>query len=75
MGSCRGGETGADSGTGKDDGKGEFPEEGERFLGIKREAENTGTCGESLTWELTDGVLTISGTGEMTSYSYAFPAP
>ncbi len=44
-------------------------------MGIKREAENTGTCGESLTWELTDGVLTISGTGEMTSYSYAFPAP
>lgn len=70
-----GGETGADSGTVKDDGKGEFPEEGERFLGIKREAENTGTCGENLTWELTDGVLAISGTGEMTSYSYAFPAP
>ena len=28
----------------------------------------SGTCGESLTWTLEDGVLTISGTGEMTNY-------
>ena len=26
----------------------------------------SGTCGDNLTWDLTDGVLTISGTGEMT---------
>ena len=29
----------------------------------------SGTCGDNLTWELTDGVLTISGTGAMTNYS------
>ena len=28
----------------------------------------SGTCGENLTWDLTDGVLTISGTGPMTDY-------
>ena len=30
----------------------------------------SGTCGDNLTWDLTDGVLTISGTGEMEDYSY-----
>lgn len=30
---------------------------------------NTGTCGENLTWTIEDGVLTISGTGEMNSYA------
>ena len=30
----------------------------------------SGVCGESLTWELTDGVLTISGTGAMYDYAY-----
>ena len=34
----------------------------------------SGTCGDNLTWDLTDGVLTISGTGPMTSY-YATSAP
>lgn len=29
----------------------------------------SGTCGENCTWELTDGVLTISGTGAMTDYN------
>ena len=29
----------------------------------------TGTCGDNLTWTLRDGVLTISGTGEMTDQS------
>ena len=33
------------------------------------EAATSGTCGENLTWELVDGVLTISGTGEMDWYS------
>ncbi len=28
----------------------------------------SGTCGENLTWDLTDGVLTISGTGAMDNY-------
>lgn len=30
-------------------------------------AEDSGTCGENVTWTLKDGVLTISGSGEMTS--------
>ena len=29
----------------------------------------SGTCGENVTWDLTDGVLTISGTGEMVNFS------
>ena len=28
----------------------------------------TGTCGENVTWSLQDGVLTISGTGDMTDW-------
>ena len=35
----------------------------------------SGTCGENLTWDLTDGVLTISGTGTMNDYSYNSYAP
>ncbi|MCR5811164.1 MAG: leucine-rich repeat domain-containing protein, partial [Lachnospiraceae bacterium] len=35
----------------------------------------SGTCGTNLTWTLEDGVLTISGTGNMTNYSSASPAP
>ncbi len=31
-----------------------------------------GTCGDHLTWSLRDGVLTISGTGEMYDYEYHF---
>ena len=30
----------------------------------------SGTCGENLTWDLTNGVLTISGTGNMTNYKW-----
>ena len=30
----------------------------------------SGTCGPNLTWDLTDGILTISGTGDMTDFSY-----
>lgn len=34
-------------------------------------AENSGTCGENLTWTLdSSGTLTISGTGEMYNYEY-----
>ncbi|MBQ3936334.1 MAG: hypothetical protein II722_04680, partial [Ruminococcus sp.] len=29
----------------------------------------SGKCGENVSWKLKDGVLTISGTGEMTDYS------
>ena len=29
----------------------------------------SGTCGDNLTWDLTNGTLTISGTGAMTNYS------
>ena len=29
----------------------------------------SGTCGENLAWDLTNGVLTISGTGAMTDYT------
>ncbi|MBQ2541095.1 MAG: leucine-rich repeat domain-containing protein, partial [Paludibacteraceae bacterium] len=35
----------------------------------------SGTCGENLTWDLTGGVLTISGTGTMTDYTYSDHAP
>ena len=35
----------------------------------------SGTCGANLTWDLTDGVLTISGTGPMTDYTYDTYAP
>ncbi|MCC8128930.1 MAG: leucine-rich repeat protein, partial [Clostridiales bacterium] len=36
----------------------------------------SGTCGDELTWMLDeDGVLTISGTGEMTDYASASEAP
>ena len=31
-------------------------------------AQSSGTCGDNLTWNLTDGVLTISGTGNMYDY-------
>ncbi len=32
-------------------------------------AAESGTCGENVTWTLEDGVLTISGTGNMVNYS------
>ena len=36
----------------------------------------SGTCGEELTWELTeDGTLTISGIGAMTDYTNSEKAP
>jgi hypothetical protein len=34
-----------------------------------------GTCGDNLTWRLSNGTLTISGTGDMTDYSYNYPWP
>lgn len=39
---------------------------------VKAETIASGTCGENLTWTLTDsGTLTISGTGEMYDYDYS----
>ena len=35
----------------------------------------SGTCGKNLTWDFTDGVLTISGTGKMNDYEYIGDAP
>ena len=35
----------------------------------------SGKCGDNLTWILTDGVLTISGSGVMTDWSYSSRAP
>ena len=34
-----------------------------------------GTCGTNLTWDFTNGVLTISGTGAMTNYSSSSYSP
>ena len=38
-------------------------------------ADSSGVCGENLTWNLTDGVLTISGAGAMTDWSDTAPSP
>lgn len=38
-------------------------------------ADENSKCGESLTWKLTAGILTIKGTGDMYDYSSADPAP
>jgi hypothetical protein len=32
----------------------------------------SGSCGENLTWNLTNGVLTISGSGTMSNYEYMY---
>ena len=40
------------------------------LMGLSANAEKSGTCGPNLKWHLTDdGVLTISGKGEMNDYS------
>lgn len=35
----------------------------------------SGTCGDNLTWDITDGALTISGTGDMWNYALVHFAP
>ena len=41
------------------------------LMGLSANAEESGTCGPDLRWHLTDdGVLTITGKGEMYDYSY-----
>ena len=44
------------------------------FMGLSAKAESSGTCGPNLKWHLTDdGVLTITGKGEMYGYSNRGP--
>ena len=35
----------------------------------------SGTCGDNLTWDLTDGVLTISGSGDMAHWEWEGDVP
>ena len=43
------------------------------LMGLSANAEKSGTCGANLKWHLTDdGVLTISGKGEMYDHSYFY---
>ncbi len=35
----------------------------------------SGTCGDNLTWDLTDGILTFSGSGDMTNWSSSSKVP
>ena len=43
------------------------------LMGLSAKAESSGTCGPNLKWHLTDdGVLTISGKGEMYDYSVPY---
>ncbi|MBQ7301205.1 MAG: hypothetical protein IJW77_15370, partial [Clostridia bacterium] len=41
---------------------------GETYEAVGEPVPSSGTCGENLTWTLVDGVLTISGTGDMYDY-------
>ena len=42
-------------------------------MGLSANAEESGTCGANLKWHLTDdGVLTITGKGEMYDYSSSY---
>ena len=46
------------------------------ILPAQAAAIESGTCGNNLTWTLTDdGTLTISGTGEMNDYAYDVSSP
>ena len=45
-------------------------------MGLSANAEDSGTCGPNLKWHLTDdGVLTISGKGEMDDYAFISSTP
>ena len=41
------------------------------LLSVSAGFAQSGTCGANLTWNLSGGTLTISGTGAMTNYAYA----
>ena len=45
------------------------------YAGGSEEAPTSGECGDSATWSLENGVLTISGTGSMTNYIEASEVP
>ena len=46
------------------------------LISLSANAEKSGTCGPNLKWEFAnDGVLTITGEGEMTDYSYSNQSP
>ena len=46
------------------------------LMGLSAKAESSGTCGANLKWHLTnDGVLTITGKGEMYDYSFNYSTP
>ena len=46
------------------------------LMGLSANAKRAGTCGPDLRWYLTDnGVLTISGKGEMNDYSFDNRSP
>ena len=45
-------------------------------MGLSAKAESSGTCGPNLKWLLNDdGVLTITGKGEMYDYSFNYSTP
>ena len=45
------------------------------LMGLSANAEKSGTCGPNLNWQLTDdGVLTITGTGQMKDYNDSYSA-
>ena len=45
------------------------------LLSVNLLAQTSGTCGANLTWTLSNGTLTISGTGDMTNYPYFNSSP
>ena len=46
------------------------------LVSLSAYAEKSGTCGANLQWKLTDeGVLTITGTGEMQDWNRSKPSP
>lgn len=46
------------------------------LVSLSAYAEKSGTCGDNLQWKLTDeGVLTITGTGEMQDWHKSKPSP
>ena len=46
------------------------------LVSLSAYAEKSGTCGANLKWKLTDeGVLTITGTGEMQDWHWSKPSP
>ncbi len=54
----------------------DYTEDAEPGIALVSESKYEGTCGDDVTWVLEDGLLTISGTGEMKDYTiYGTGAP